>query len=517
VRPWLLPAWPNAEARACKATPGLAGSTGPGRLAGAALSLRQKGLLGLLALVALLAWLLALVLAYRASMEQDFDHLAHTRQAGLQAAELAQAQAMALSELGNQLGAVQPGAFDVEAVERVLQPLEAQLRSVEANGLAASADRAALEQAHRDWLAQRDRVGLLALRARLEGGVASLREQTLDREALAAAQVLRVHERGRAVAATLAVSAVTGTLLVGLVMVFFFARLSADIARLRGRAQAVVAGDRQAVRSIARTDELGELGQAIDSMVAALARSEQGLEIERRHRFHAEKMASIGALAAGVLHEIGNPIAAIDGLAHAMRDERDAGTLRFANALCDPDLVLHETARLRDITRRISALAAPPSREEMLLNLNELAANALLLARFDPRIQGIAIDAQLDPQLPAVLGVGDLLLQLLLNLLVNAANATRAPLGRVPLILVRTSSHGAQVRVTVADNGTGMKADTLARALDPSADPTADGHRAGLGLPMCVHIARQHAGRLRIESTPDAGTSVTLSLPQASA
>lgn len=494
-----------------------AAPTAPHGAAEAALSLRHKGFLGLLALVALMAWLVALVLAYRASMEQDFDRLDRTRQAGLHAAELAQAQAMALSEIGSQLGGVQAGDFDVEAVERVLQRLEMQLGHVEADGLGLAADRVALEQAHRDWLQQRDRVSLLALRARLEGGVANLREQTRAREAIAAAQVSRVHERGRAVAVLLSGSALLGTLLVGLVLVLFFARLSADLARLRSRALAVVAGDRQAVRSISRGDELGELGQAIDSMVAALASSEHGLEIERRHRFHAEKMASIGALAAGVLHEIGNPIAAIDGLAHAMRDERDAGTLRFDNALCDPELVLRETARLRDITRRIAGLAAPPSREEMLLNLNELVTNALLLARFDPRIQGVPIDAQLDPQLPAVLGVGDLLLQLMLNLLVNAADATRAQSERQPLILVKTSHKGELVTVTVADNGAGMRADTLARALDPSCDAPCGGQGAGLGLPMCVHIAQQHSGRLRIESTPGAGTTATLSLPQTTA
>jgi signal transduction histidine kinase len=479
---------------------------------GAGLTLRHKGLLALLVLLALMALLFALVLAYRASMEQDFDRLERTRHAGLLAAELAQTQAMALGEIGSQLGS-DPADVSVEPIERLLARLAIQSQALEQAGLGAAPDIGPLEQARHEWLHNPDRSGLLALRAQLEAAIQALGRQGAARDAMAAQQVAQVHERGRAVSATLATSAALGMALVGTVMVFFFGRLSADIGRLRRRAHAVVAGDRRPDRTIRRQDELGDLGHAIDTMVAALSAGEQALELERRRRFHGEKMASIGALAAGVLHEIGNPIAAIDGLASAMRDERDAGALRFDNAICDPVHILTETARLRDITRRIAELTATPSHDERLLSLNELVRNALLLAQFDPRMKGVRIDAELDPQLPAVLGVEDLLLQLVLDLLVHSAEAARAPTGRASLILVKTSRIGAQLLMTVADNGFGMKADTLARALDPRFDARAEGRAGQLGLPMCVHIARRHDGSLRIESTPGAGTTVTLSLP----
>jgi signal transduction histidine kinase len=474
--------------------------------------MRQKGLLALLAGVALVALLLSLVLAYRTSMEQDFDRLEQARHAGLLAADVALTQAMALGEIGGQLGSDQ-ATPEVEAIERLLDRLAQQTTALGASGLGAPHDDAGLQRARRDWLQQPDRTGLLALRAQLEASVEALGRQAAARDEVAAHQVAQVHERGRAVAATLATSAVLGTALVGAVVVFFFARLGADIARLRRRAHAVVAGDRQSARTIDRHDELGDLGHAIDSMVAALAAGEEALELERRRRFHGEKMASIGALAAGLLHEIGNPIAAIDGLASAMRDERDSGALRFDNAICDPGHILNETARLRDIARRMAELAATPSRDERLLSLNELVRNALLLAQFDPRIRGVRIDSELDPQLPAVLGIEDLLLQLVLELLVHSAEAARAPTGRASLIVVKTIRIGDQLHMTVADNGFGMKADTLARALDPRFDSRAAGRAGHLGLPMCVHIARRHDGQLRIQSTPGEGSTVTLSLP----
>jgi len=481
-------------------------------VAGAGLSLRHKGLLALLALVALMALLFSLVLAYRTSIEQDFDRLERARNAGLMAAELAQTQAMALSEIGSQLGSAQ-AAPDVAPIERLLSRLAEQTTALDGSGLGAAPDDSALQRARRDWLQQPDRTGLLALRAQLEAGVEALGRQGAVRDEIAARQVAQVHERGHAVAVTLATSAALGVALVGAAVVFFFARLSADIGRLGSRAHAVVAGDRQPARTIDRNDELGDLGHAIDTMVAALAAGEQALEMERRRRFHGEKMASIGALAAGVLHEIGNPIAAIDGLAGAMRDERDRGALRFDNAICDPGHILVETARLRDITRRIAELAATPSHDERLLSLNELVRNALLLAQFDPRMKDVRIESELDPHLPAVLGVEDLLLQLVLDLLVHAADAARAPTGRASLIIVKTSRIGSLLHMTVADNGFGMKADTLARALDPRFDTRSAGNAAHLGLPMCVHIARRHDGGLRIESTPGAGSTVTLSLP----
>ncbi len=477
------------------------------------LRLRHKGLLALLAVISLIALLFSLVLAYRASMEQDFDRLERTRRAGVMAADLAQTQALALSELGTQLGGSQGDTIDVDAIERSLSRLAAQAHALEAAGFTSGIEDAALVRAREDLLQRRDRVALLALRAQLEAALESTGRHTQAREALSAVQVARVHERGRAVAVTLAAAAILGTALVGVVVVFFFTRLSSDIARLRARALAVVAGDRQADRTIERDDELGELGSAIDVMVAALAAREHDLGIERRNVFHQEKMATIGALAAGVLNDIGNPIAAIDGLARAMRDEREAGSLRYDNPLCDPENILRETTRLQIITRQIAELAAPPSSRTELLSLNDVVRSALLLAHFDPRVNGVRIDTEFDPQLPAVDGVGDRLLQLVLNLLVNAADAVRGAVAGSPLISIKTRRHGHGAELLLADNGCGMDPNTLARAFDPLFTTKPAGQGTGLGLPLCREIAQQHGGALSIESTPGFGTQVTLYLP----
>jgi signal transduction histidine kinase len=498
-----LPCWPKLPSSPAP-TPREADAE-PGGL-----TLHHKGMLVLASLAGLIALLFGLVLAYRSSMEQDFERLERARQAGVLAADLGQTQALALVEVGSQLGGT---SVETVAIERLLAQLSTQAQALVAAGNGEAVDLVALGRARTEFLQRPDRVSLLALRAQLEAGIDTLGRQSQARETLAAVQVTRVHERGRAVAVALATAALMGTALIGVVLVFFFSRLSSDIGRLRRRALAVVAGDRQAARTIDRDDELGELGTAIDAMVAALASRERDLEIQRQHAFHQDKMATIGALAAGVLNEIGNPIAAIDGFARAMRDERDAGALRFDNALCDPEHILQQTVRLKDVTQQIAQLAAPPSSRSELLSLNEVVRSALLLAHFDARVSGIRVETELDPQLPAVQGNGERLVQLALNLLVNAADAARDQAGRTALIAVRTVRGDGEVAMSIEDNGCGMDPQTLARAYEPHFTTKPAGQGTGLGLPLCREIAGQHGGTLDLASTPGQGTTATLRLP----
>jgi len=294
------------------------------------------------------------------------------------------------------------------------------------------------------------------------------------------------------------------------VMALALSRLSRGLDALRQRALALAAA--QSAPAFNGPGELHALARTLDALVDDLSRRAHELEVERRSLFHQEKMAAVGAMAAGVLHDIGNPIAAIDGVARAMREAHASGEGRIGEGLCDPSLILHETSRLQAITQLIAGLAAPPSTAAQLLNVNDIVRTALLLLHFDPRLAGVRIEAQLDPQLPAVWGVSDSLLQMVMNLVTNAGDAVRAGPGGVRLISIKTLAAPDGVDITIADNGCGMSEDTLQRAFEPLFTTKPSGQGTGLGLPLCRSIARRHGGDVTLQSAPGVGTRAQVHL-----
>lgn len=375
------------------------------------------------------------------------------------------------------------------------------------------ADLAALERTHarQDALTQ-DRIGELAGGrdpARLRqlepplGHAASDREQHLAR----ARQLI---DGGTLTIMCLAWLGITSA---GALAMLFFSRLANDIGAVRARALAIVVGDRGRGQALARNDELGDLAHAVDSLADALARRERDLEIERRHVMHQEKLATIGSMAAGVLREIGNPIAAIDGYARAIVDAQRNAEAAPVASWPEPRQMLHETARLVAITRGIAELAEAPASKWQLASLNEIVTQSIALLRYEPRLQGVTVVSDLDPQLPAATVVADRLVLLLINLVINAADAMASLAPRTGKIELATRGADAGVELCVADNGCGMSDAVRQRAFEPLFTTKPAGHGTGLGLPLCRAIAQDHGGRIELESAPGKGTHIKVWLP----
>lgn len=317
----------------------------------------------------------------------------------------------------------------------------------------------------------------------------------------------------RAAVITIAGLGAFGIIVIGALAMMFFSRLVADISTVRARAQAIVEGDRSRGHSLARNDELGDLSAALDSMAQALTTHERELEIERRHVMHQEKLATIGAMAAGVVRSIGNPIAAIDGYARGLMGQQGVrdGDAGAATA------ILRETDRLITITHEISALAAPPAAQSELASLNDIVSQSIALLRFEPRLEGVSIVATLDPQLPALVAVADRLVLLTTSLIINAADATAGRGARGARIEVSTRCVAAGVELCVADNGRGMTQFVLDRAFEPLFTTKPPGRGTGLGLPLARAVALEHGGDITIRSTPEQGTLVRVWLSLRSA
>ncbi len=306
---------------------------------------------------------------------------------------------------------------------------------------------------------------------------------------------------------------ILGLVVFGALITLFFARLAADIQGLGRRTRGIVMGYRGTPGAVTRTDEVGQLMQDVNNMAAELARREAQIEISRQQHFHREKMAVVGSLAAGIAHEIGNPIAAIAGVAQAIAEEHQARLCPGTGATCRPDLILDQTKRIAAITREISNFSAQRPAEIDWLNLNELIRSTCKFMRYDRRFRDINLTLELDNQLPAVMAVGDHVVQTLMNLLTNAADAVHDIPGRTPVVMVRTRCNGDTACLEVQDNGCGMDETTRVLAFEPFFTTKPPGKGTGLGLAMSKSILEGAGGLIEIESLKNVGSTVRILLP----
>jgi signal transduction histidine kinase len=319
------------------------------------------------------------------------------------------------------------------------------------------------------------------------------------------------HLKSDSVAVTALVLVTIGLALLGTVTGLFFRRLTEDLQVLQTRALDIVAGYRGDPIPIQRHDEVGQLMMAVNNMASTLDKHEKDLMVERQKYFHQEKMAAIGALAAGVAHEIGNPIAAISGIAQEMTERRVARCQSPECETCKPDLIQVQIQRLAAITREISSFAAHQTVEPQLLDLNALLRSTSSLLRYDKRLRHVTLTLNLDDQLPAIYGVADQLTQVVMNLLINSMDALEGVTDRPRSITLTTRIENESAILTVHDNGHGMDQKTLGRAFEAFYTTKSAGKGTGLGLSLCYSIMEKNGGSISIESTPGVGTSVKVS------
>jgi len=301
-----------------------------------------------------------------------------------------------------------------------------------------------------------------------------------------------------------------GAVFFGALLTLFLSRLVWDVIKLAGRAIDVASGYRGPPLEITRHDELGDLMKAVNRMQSELRQRELQLEISREQHFHKEKMMAIGSLAAAVAHEVNNPIAAIEGI--ALSTQRVARRQSDDEAAERAKLILAQTRRIAAITRQIGEISAQQAPEAKLLDLNALVRNTCRFVSYDKRFQKIDLVLELDDQIRAVKAVADHLTQVLMNLLINAADALEGVSGRKPTVHVATRAGDGEVQVTVKDNGEGMDRTVLARTFEQSFTTKPPDKGRGLGLFLCKSLLESHGHCIELESTPGVGTTARIRL-----
>lgn len=311
-------------------------------------------------------------------------------------------------------------------------------------------------------------------------------------------------------------TAAIGILFLGSLVMFFVTRLAWDIRRVQDRALAIVEGYRGKPLAVTRHDELGSLIEAVNKMQFELRQNELQMELIRQQRFHKEKMAAVGSLAAVVAHEINNPLSAIVGAAQAMaeiRPEPNNGDSNSNEYILQAKMILEQARRVMNISRQISEFSTPQSSEPEHLDLNNLIRNTVKFISFDRRFGTIDMVLNLDPELPAVRTVRDHLTQVVMNLLVNAADAAEGKANSKPQITIATRRTDEYAEITVTDNGVGMNRDTLARVFEEFFTTKPPGKGSGIGLAVSKSLIESDGGTISIESEPEVGTTATIRLP----
>jgi Na+/proline symporter/signal transduction histidine kinase len=227
---------------------------------------------------------------------------------------------------------------------------------------------------------------------------------------------------------------------------------------------------------------------------------------------HQDRLASIGRLAAGVAHEVGNPLTGIASIAQNLRDDSEPEAVSERAGL-----ILEQTRRIDGIVRslvRFSHAGLSPGQHSepglpAPLDLREVVEDALRLVRLSRRARGVEVDDQCPPGLP-LLGDRQQLVQVLVNLVTNACDASE-PGAHVQ---VRGSEETAgRVLLEVVDRGTGISDEIRPRIFEPFVTTKAPGEGTGLGLSLVYSIVREHGGTVEVQSAVGEGTCVAVRLP----
>jgi len=253
-----------------------------------------------------------------------------------------------------------------------------------------------------------------------------------------------------------------------------------------------------------RNDEIGDLGRNFNHMMQQLRESRD--EIDRLHRTQmsrAEHLATLGELAAGLAHEIRNPLAGIAGVIEIVA--RDLPSTSPARAVIKD--VRQEISQINRIVTDLLETARPHPPQIRLSNLNTTVEHAVMLARQQVLSKPIKIELYKAPDLPEAEHDSDQIHQVLLNLLLNAVQAVEG----TGTIRVEISSLDDCARVVVTDSGRGIPAQHISNIFRPFY--TTKGNGTGLGLSLARRIVEEHHGRIEVSSTVGKGSEFTVLLP----
>ena len=303
---------------------------------------------------------------------------------------------------------------------------------------------------------------------------------------------------------------------------------------LEAGAKRIAAGDLEHPIPVRGADEFGQLAGSFNAMTKALGNSQQQLrewartleeKVEKRTRelrvaekeaVRGEKLASVGLLAAGIAHELNNPLTGILTFSHLVRERVADGSTEAE----DLDLVIRETRRCAAIIRRLLDFAREKAPEKKYCDLNQVIEETVRIVERPAHVRDIEVRMELDRDLPQAWVDADLIRQVIMNMLVNAQQAIEGK-GSITIRSRRVTEAAPEAgatpvpmaEISIIDTGCGIPEQNLKRIFDPFFTSKAVGQGTGLGLSVSHGIVSAHGGFIKVESQVGEGSTFHVFLP----
>ncbi|MBI4811072.1 MAG: cache domain-containing protein [Ignavibacteriales bacterium] len=319
-----------------------------------------------------------------------------------------------------------------------------------------------------------------------------------------------------------------GIALGGIVLIIFIAvylakRISIPLRKIEESAKRIAQGDYYQEVKVKAPREIEYLASSLNQMAKELDKEKKELEkwgatlevkvqerteeIRKIHAqlFRSEKLASLGKLAAGVAHEINNPLTGILTNSSLLLDDLDKNDPRRE----DVDVIVKETIRCREIVKRLLDFARQTKPQKQLININAIIENIILLIRNQTSFRNINIQKNLINDIPEIMADKDQIQQVFINIIINASEAMSK--GGLLTIESKLSTNKETILISFADTGPGIPEEIKDKIFDPFVTTKEQG--TGLGLSISYGIIEQHGGEISMESKRGEGTTFIIQLP----